>query len=219
MKNRDLFPNETQNGFIRSDGRKAEVFIIAILGGDGDAEKPRDIADGIFELGRDFFEGGSVDNGEHTFHYTIGTTFHDEGEGLVENLLGVVDDAAGGTLVKLVAGAGGLAEEDGEFFGFGFEFDAFLLEGLGAIGVFGHLVGQLDGPCQDLLDNAGHGRNGGPIVRRKIPLFFFFFFFRGELEKIRHDSRNSGLRGDTEARGGPPLISALLCSNFFFYVF
>lgn len=72
-------------------------------------------------------------------------------------MLGVVDDAARGALVEVVACAGGLAEEGGEFFGLGFELGAVLTEvGSGVVGEFDDLVGELDGFSQNFFHNSSH---------------------------------------------------------------
>lgn len=64
----------------------------------------------------------------------------DEDEGFLEDLLGVVDYTARGAFVKVVAGAGGLAEEADELVGFGFELRAVLFEGVGFVRGFDDLI-------------------------------------------------------------------------------
>lgn len=52
-----------------------------------------------------------------------------------------MDDAARGALVEVVAGACGLAEQEGDFFGLGFELEAVGFGRAGLVAGFDHLVG------------------------------------------------------------------------------
>jgi len=71
-------------------------------------------------------------------------------------LLGISDYTPGRALVQVGAGSGGLTQKVSEFSRLGFEFQALLLEGSRLICSLNHLVSQLNGPGQDLLDYITH---------------------------------------------------------------
>ena len=92
MEDRDLFPNESYYWFIGGVWLEAEV----LVGGGGDTGDPGDVTDGVLEVGGHLAERGRGDDGEHALHEVVVTALEDQGDGLVEDLLGVGDNAPEG---------------------------------------------------------------------------------------------------------------------------
>uniref|UniRef100_A0A0A9E062 Uncharacterized protein n=1 Tax=Arundo donax TaxID=35708 RepID=A0A0A9E062_ARUDO len=148
----DLLPDEEEDGLVLRDGGQADVGVeVVVVGGRRrDAEEPGEVADGVVELVGHLLEGAGGDDGEDAADEAVRAALVDEGERLVERLLGVVEDAAGRALVEV--GARGLAEQAGEALDLGLELHALLPERVGLVGPFDDLLRELDRPRQDLLE-------------------------------------------------------------------
>ncbi|WVZ11132.1 hypothetical protein V8G54_015662 [Vigna mungo] len=153
----DLLPDEAEDRLVRGYGREPPEVLAAGFAG-RDAEEPGDVADGVFKVGGDLAEGGARVECKHALHESVAATLEDQAKSLVEDLFGLFDDAARGTLVEFGTGTRRLTEQRRQLLRLGLELGAFLFEGSGLVGGFGDLVGELDGFGQYFLDYVSHGR-------------------------------------------------------------
>ena len=72
------------------------IGLLAAISGGEDAEDPRDVVDGVLEVGGHLAKCGDRDDGEHALHEVVVTALEDQGEGLVEDLISVGDNAPRG---------------------------------------------------------------------------------------------------------------------------
>jgi len=102
-------------------------------------------------VGGDLAKGGARVEGEHMLHYNVVATLENQGQSLLEDLFGLLDDAARGTLVKFETVTRRLTQQHHQLLHLGLELTAFLFEGSVLVGGFGDLVRQLDGFGQYFL--------------------------------------------------------------------
>ncbi|THU56176.1 hypothetical protein C4D60_Mb11t14490 [Musa balbisiana] len=150
----DVAPDEGEDGLVLGDGAQAVEQAVVVSSGRGDAEEPGDIGHRVVDLDEHLGEGGTGGDAEEAVHEDAVAAAVDKVQGLIEDLLGVIHDEAGGALAEL--GPGGLAEEGRELVRPRLQLQALLLVDLGPPSRLAHLIRQLDQLRQHLLRPLRH---------------------------------------------------------------
>nr|GLL26259.1 hypothetical protein TorRG33x02_046220 [Ipomoea trifida] len=146
-----------EDRLVSGDRREAEVLVVARVGGGGDAEEPRHVADRVIQLALHLPERRRGNDGEHALHQAVRAALHHQRQRLLQNLLRVLQYPPRRPLVQIVARTRRLPQQRRQLLRLRLQLRAFLLERIARlVRRLSHLIRQLNRLRKDLLHFIRH---------------------------------------------------------------